>query len=927
MKNQHQQEEGVTPTNKNKYTSHRLRDIELNQSNNYDKYKQNDFRGNYQFNQQDSYQNYDNILGRNDSSRLDDESMQISGLESSESPIQDNLDLSSSRGYRYKSYKTRRMNTQIENQLNSTQDREAFSKAYVQIKNQELKIKQLKIDLRDLHQRLKRSEQIKEKSLLELERIENENQHIQDENKELKGIYQTQDAEIKFLRQQNGRLKQVLKDKAMEQKDFLLGIDESLIDNLDDSYSTQQTYASKDHQSGRNNNNNYQHQNTNYNNNITNGFKQVQNYQEMSPGKQRSDSLFNSDKTQLDDIKRTLDQLTRQASQTNNNADHKNDQMTIKSAQEIAVLKSQVILLEQNNQQLKQSNTFSTESYQKLRQDYEHIKEKYIQLKDNFSIVQETKDRLESKNEQLQNQLNQLQKERDSYQYGTNNQSSGIKNQQQSESLQRQTVQKSKFAQISPSPLQDNSNNDNSQYFMQSSTNFEQVPPQQSLFDELQNMNGDSIMNMSNINKSKMQNTTVNTNMNNVTRNNEGQKTSQMQESTISKLMQIQSEITKIKDLKLEQANSQNSGNKTEENDIAVKNNMLLNMILTKLNEAQQINSANTQNQHQSQQNNSEKNQDSAHKKQSSSLSNGNDTNPSNNGQDSTKNHGQSQDSSRKSNRLSGSTNNNPNQTTILDVTGSIFPCIGKPLHKANQQDHNIGMNPSKQLFGQNGIMHTSKIMHAGNAPSEDPSFIDDYNMIIEQTSNRRKIDMGKDEQNYLEPIDEDENDGLNISHLSLQSYTHESVQTRQDRKEQFFKEHYKKIDGYESKSTKCSQDSGALRSNLFLNRNFGQKSRNSLQSNHVKSQPNLQNVFESQQQQNTQFNQLFSNVYNQPPRGGSRHLQTHEQKKSVKDTNSQSRNSSQRSVNTTLLLRQSLIGNYLLNYQATMGYGVQNNN
>jgi len=35
-------------------------------------------------------------------------------------------------------------------------------------------------------------------------------------------------------------------------------------------------------------------------------------------------------------------------------------------------------------------------------------------------------------------------------------------------------------------------------------------------------------------------------------------------------------------------------------------------------------------------------------------------------------------------------------------------------------------------------------------------------------------------------------------------------------------------MDGYEIKSTKSTEDSGALRSNLFLGRGLGQKSRNS---------------------------------------------------------------------------------------------------
>lgn len=43
----------------------------------------------------------------------------------------------------------------------------------------------LKVDLRDLHSRLKRSEAIKDKSLQELERIEQENQAYIEQNKEL----------------------------------------------------------------------------------------------------------------------------------------------------------------------------------------------------------------------------------------------------------------------------------------------------------------------------------------------------------------------------------------------------------------------------------------------------------------------------------------------------------------------------------------------------------------------------------------------------------------------------------------------------------------------------------------------------------------------------------------------------------------------
>ena len=49
---------------------------------------------------------------------------------------------------------------------------------------------QLKIDLKDMHERLKRSEDIKNKSLKELERLENENKITSDENQELKNIVQ-----------------------------------------------------------------------------------------------------------------------------------------------------------------------------------------------------------------------------------------------------------------------------------------------------------------------------------------------------------------------------------------------------------------------------------------------------------------------------------------------------------------------------------------------------------------------------------------------------------------------------------------------------------------------------------------------------------------------------------------------------------------
>ena len=49
-------------------------------------------------------------------------------------------------------------------------------------------MKQLMIDLKDMHSRLKKSEQIKDVSLKELERLECQNHLIFEENKDLKSI-------------------------------------------------------------------------------------------------------------------------------------------------------------------------------------------------------------------------------------------------------------------------------------------------------------------------------------------------------------------------------------------------------------------------------------------------------------------------------------------------------------------------------------------------------------------------------------------------------------------------------------------------------------------------------------------------------------------------------------------------------------------
>lgn len=46
----------------------------------------------------------------------------------------------------------------------------------------------MKIDFKDLHLRLKKSEQIKESSMKELERLECENHLLMDENKDLKNV-------------------------------------------------------------------------------------------------------------------------------------------------------------------------------------------------------------------------------------------------------------------------------------------------------------------------------------------------------------------------------------------------------------------------------------------------------------------------------------------------------------------------------------------------------------------------------------------------------------------------------------------------------------------------------------------------------------------------------------------------------------------
>ena len=68
------------------------------------------------------------------------------------------------------------------------------------MKNLSIKVKQLKIDLKDMHTRLKRSEAIKDKSLKELERLECENHLQADENKEIKALMRSQEQEIKRLR-------------------------------------------------------------------------------------------------------------------------------------------------------------------------------------------------------------------------------------------------------------------------------------------------------------------------------------------------------------------------------------------------------------------------------------------------------------------------------------------------------------------------------------------------------------------------------------------------------------------------------------------------------------------------------------------------------------------------------------------------------
>ena len=57
-------------------------------------------------------------------------------------------------------------------------------------------MRQLKIDLKDMHSRLKRSEQIKDSSLQELERLECENELITEENHDFRQKLENQEITI-----------------------------------------------------------------------------------------------------------------------------------------------------------------------------------------------------------------------------------------------------------------------------------------------------------------------------------------------------------------------------------------------------------------------------------------------------------------------------------------------------------------------------------------------------------------------------------------------------------------------------------------------------------------------------------------------------------------------------------------------------------
>lgn len=123
---------------------------------------------------------------------------------------------------------------QQEPEFYSIKERENYYLQLEQIKSLNLKVKQLKIDLKDMHTRLKRSEDIKIQSIYELERLEVENRLKDEENKELRMRTREQDQEIQQLRVQNAKLKELVKERALEENDFLLGVDESIIGHIDE---------------------------------------------------------------------------------------------------------------------------------------------------------------------------------------------------------------------------------------------------------------------------------------------------------------------------------------------------------------------------------------------------------------------------------------------------------------------------------------------------------------------------------------------------------------------------------------------------------------------------------------------------------------------------------------------------------------------
>eukprot|EP00347_Sterkiella_histriomuscorum_P023449 403334598 len=840
---------------------------------------------------------------------LDDESAQMSGLESpSDSPQQDHLDLSLSLNYGQQSFRSRKVQqssqkkneSQNQEELNfySTHERDAYMQSQLEIKNLNLKIRQLKIDMKDLHSRLKRSEAIKVKSLQELERLECENQLISDDNKELQSKFSNQDAEIKFLRAQNAKLKSYLKDKAFEQNDFLLGIDDSLMQNIDESFS-ESLAQNKDYQSGRN---------------VKVMGKQYT--QDNSPVKSKMD---NQQQLCLEEIKKTLDLL---AGQSNNSDSAKGDQGTIKSAQEVALLKQKLQLLEQNNKQLSESKSFQNESYQKLNQDYNHLKEKYLQLKENHSALQEQKDRVEMKVESLQNQLNQMLKERDTLQYGQNV-SSGMKpSQQQSQMQTRNSVRNSSNNLFTPSPNESKGN------FRD--LNFHGDMPQQSLRDE-------------NLKQKQSPTQKLPTNLN----------AQVIQDKSVQELIQMHQEINKPEQ-------TSQSIKQDDQNDLAKQNNLLLNMILSKLNADQNQNIA------ASKIDEIKNSLHNTHQKHNSTNSQNNSTTPSQRILEASLNNHSSQNSSRRSGQLNGSNGHQVQNAGTQLFDGNIFPTLGNPNQSKHQFHDNISTKDVPRNFNKDQMLQNSRIVQ--QSILEDPSFVEEYNMLIEQTSSQR-LNEGDQifyTQNLLEPIDEDQNDELNFSNLTLQNYFDQkpqiplnnpklnyidirSEQPRgnmgnlnnlydidnvineiqlenvnenyysqyQSQQQQFInpppqrKYTLNQIQDFDIKSTKSTEESNLMRYPQHQNSQMIQNSRNSFQQNMVKSQPTIKQLYDQ-----TTFKSVLGGLYSIPFKSNSGMQSATQLSQNKPGVKSKSRNQNQKSVNTTLLLRQSIVGNYLLNYQ-----------